>query len=194
MDYIVEQCRDPDSGGRMIDNIITNSILPDLSRKVLGRMVKGEDITNVTIKRDEWVEIHKGDGTAIGALAILDGKLAAIAAYHEDADWDQDELEAFFQVIGAKGRSVLAVATQAKSDPDLLINYPSIYNMQGNLTAQYGAAMVVDGIYAVYFSRGVKVMSKGIARTIVSGTVKEFVVQKGLESAVKKAFEASIKN
>ncbi|WP_420857753.1 type VI secretion system ATPase TssH [Marivivens marinus] len=48
-DHIVDQCRDPDSGGRMIDNIITNSILPDLSRQVLGRMVSGEPIKKVTV-------------------------------------------------------------------------------------------------------------------------------------------------
>ncbi len=53
IDYIVEQCRDPDSGGRMIDNIITNSILPDLSRQVLSRMVSGEDMTSVTVKVGE---------------------------------------------------------------------------------------------------------------------------------------------
>lgn len=47
--HIVDQCRDPDSGGRMIDNIITNSILPDLSREVLGRMVAGEDMASVQI-------------------------------------------------------------------------------------------------------------------------------------------------
>lgn len=49
LEHIVEQCRDPDSGGRMIDNIITNSILPDLSREVLSRMVSGEAMTDVTI-------------------------------------------------------------------------------------------------------------------------------------------------
>ncbi len=49
IDHIVEQCRDPDSGGRMIDNIITNSILPDLSRQVLGRMVSGDEMQEVTI-------------------------------------------------------------------------------------------------------------------------------------------------
>lgn len=49
MEHIVEQCRDPDSGGRMIDNIITNSILPDLSREVLSRMVSGEAMDDVTI-------------------------------------------------------------------------------------------------------------------------------------------------
>ncbi|MDP0927902.1 type VI secretion system ATPase TssH [Paracoccus onubensis] len=51
--HIVDQCRDPDSGGRMIDNIITNSILPDLSRQVLGRMVNGEDMQDVTIKVED---------------------------------------------------------------------------------------------------------------------------------------------
>ena len=47
--HIVDQCRDPDSGGRMIDNIITNSILPDLSRQVLSRMVSGEQMKEVSI-------------------------------------------------------------------------------------------------------------------------------------------------
>ncbi len=47
--HIVDQCRDPDSGGRMIDNIITNSILPDLSRQVLGRMVSGDEMQSVEI-------------------------------------------------------------------------------------------------------------------------------------------------
>ncbi|MDO5604985.1 MAG: type VI secretion system ATPase TssH, partial [Paracoccus sp. (in: a-proteobacteria)] len=50
IDHIVSQCRDPDSGGRMIDNIITNSILPDLSRQVLARMVSGEEMSDVTIR------------------------------------------------------------------------------------------------------------------------------------------------
>ena len=49
IDHIVAQCRDPDSGGRMIDNIITNSILPDLSRQVLSRMVSGQEMSDVTI-------------------------------------------------------------------------------------------------------------------------------------------------
>lgn len=48
--HIVDQCRDPDSGGRMIDNIITNSILPDLSRQVLARMVAGEAMQSVSIE------------------------------------------------------------------------------------------------------------------------------------------------
>ena len=37
VDHIVSLCNDPDSGGRMIDNIITNTLLPDLSRGFLDR-------------------------------------------------------------------------------------------------------------------------------------------------------------
>lgn len=56
--HIVDQCRDPDSGGRMIDNIITNSILPDLSREVLSRMVKGEEIEKVTVRVEDEAFVY----------------------------------------------------------------------------------------------------------------------------------------
>ena len=49
VEHIVSQCNDPDSGGRMIDNIITNSILPDLSRAILSRAVTGEEFREVTV-------------------------------------------------------------------------------------------------------------------------------------------------
>jgi type VI secretion system protein VasG len=52
LDHITEQCKDPDSGGRMIDNIITNSILPEMSRRVLEKMVSGEEFKVVNITLD----------------------------------------------------------------------------------------------------------------------------------------------
>jgi type VI secretion system protein VasG len=55
LDFIVSQCRDPDSGGRMIDNIITNSILPDLSRQVLAKMVAGEEMQSVEVVMKDGV-------------------------------------------------------------------------------------------------------------------------------------------
>lgn len=49
LDHITAQCNDPDSGGRMIDNIITNSILPDLSRKLLQALSSGQEIACVGV-------------------------------------------------------------------------------------------------------------------------------------------------
>nr|WP_246206517.1 type VI secretion system ATPase TssH [Propylenella binzhouense] len=44
VDHIVAQCNDPDSGGRMIDNIVTNTLLPDLSRQFLNRALEKEEV------------------------------------------------------------------------------------------------------------------------------------------------------
>ncbi len=49
VDHIVAQCNDPDSGGRMVDNIITNTILPDLSRAVLTRTLDGVEFSKVDV-------------------------------------------------------------------------------------------------------------------------------------------------
>ncbi|MEM9060509.1 MAG: type VI secretion system ATPase TssH [Pseudomonadota bacterium] len=48
---IVRRCNDPASGGRMIDNIITNTMLPAISLEVLNRSLTGEEISeaNVTV-------------------------------------------------------------------------------------------------------------------------------------------------
>ena len=53
MTFIVDQCKDPDSGGRMVDNIISNSILPDLSREVLSRMVAQTEMKGVEVVMKE---------------------------------------------------------------------------------------------------------------------------------------------
>ncbi|MFY1711912.1 type VI secretion system ATPase TssH [Tritonibacter mobilis] len=52
IEHITSLCRDPDSGGRMIDNIISNSILPELSRKVLKTLSTGGEIHRVTVTAD----------------------------------------------------------------------------------------------------------------------------------------------
>jgi type VI secretion system protein VasG len=56
VDHIVSRCNDPDSGGRMIDNIITNTLLPSLSREFLKRSLAKEAIkeARVTIENDDF--------------------------------------------------------------------------------------------------------------------------------------------
>ena len=56
VDHIVSRCDDPDSGGRMIDNIITNSLLPSLSREFLKRSLAKEapEAVEVTIKDGDF--------------------------------------------------------------------------------------------------------------------------------------------
>ncbi|GAA0781720.1 type VI secretion system ATPase TssH [Roseibium denhamense] len=51
--HIVSLCRDPDSGGRMIDNILTNDLLPKLSRSFLTAQMNGEELNAVTLTAAE---------------------------------------------------------------------------------------------------------------------------------------------
>jgi type VI secretion system protein VasG len=56
VDLIVSRCNDPDSGGRMIDNIVTNSMLPALSRAILNKSLSGEEFSEarVTVENNDF--------------------------------------------------------------------------------------------------------------------------------------------
>ena len=49
VDHIVSLCNDPDSGGRIVDNIITNTLLPELSREFLKRSLAREELTEARL-------------------------------------------------------------------------------------------------------------------------------------------------
>lgn len=52
---VVSRCTESESGGRMIDAILTNTMLPDISREFLTRMMEGKAI--------ERVKVSAGEGT-----------------------------------------------------------------------------------------------------------------------------------
>jgi type VI secretion system protein VasG len=47
---VVSRCTESESGGRMIDAILTNTMLPDISREFLTRMMQGNPIEGVTVQ------------------------------------------------------------------------------------------------------------------------------------------------
>ena len=49
IDEIVNRCQELESGGRMIDAIVTNTMLPDISAEFLNRMMEGKEVTKVAI-------------------------------------------------------------------------------------------------------------------------------------------------
>ena len=49
VDTIVARCQELESGGRMIDAIVTNTMLPDISNEFLRRMMSGGEVNKVAI-------------------------------------------------------------------------------------------------------------------------------------------------
>jgi type VI secretion system protein VasG len=46
---VVSRCTELESGGRMIDAILTNTLLPRISQEILTRAVEGSPVTKVDI-------------------------------------------------------------------------------------------------------------------------------------------------
>jgi type VI secretion system protein VasG len=46
---VVSRCTESESGGRMIDAILTNTMLPDVSRAFLTRTMEGNPVTKVNV-------------------------------------------------------------------------------------------------------------------------------------------------
>jgi type VI secretion system protein VasG len=59
IDHIVSMCNDPDAGGRVIDNIITNTILPSLSREILRRSLAREEIREAKVSAKDGAFVYE---------------------------------------------------------------------------------------------------------------------------------------
>jgi len=46
---VADRCKEVDTGARNIDHILTRSLLPDLSAKMLGRLAEGKSISSVSV-------------------------------------------------------------------------------------------------------------------------------------------------
>jgi type VI secretion system protein VasG len=49
VDEVARRCTEVESGARNVDNILTNSLLPDMSRQILGRMAEGEKPKSICV-------------------------------------------------------------------------------------------------------------------------------------------------
>src|SRR5947207_629932 len=49
VDEVARRCTEVESGARNVDNILTTSLLPDISRQILGRMAEGEKLSSISV-------------------------------------------------------------------------------------------------------------------------------------------------
>jgi len=50
VDHILTRCKEAESGGRVVDAILTNSMLPDIGRSLLEALYRGEEVRKITVK------------------------------------------------------------------------------------------------------------------------------------------------
>jgi len=65
LNAVASRCTEVESGARNVDNILTNSLLPDISRKILGSMAEGEKMTTIHVGVGEDGEFSYSDPNAV---------------------------------------------------------------------------------------------------------------------------------
>ncbi len=148
----------------------------------------------------EWVIIRDVANREIGAIGFLDGTAVVIAAFYDDRDGNKDGRVSWGEAIAAKlspvslkGSAVTEVAMAARLDPDVLARDSGFATEAMRMYLHFAAGLVADGIYAAYFSRGVRAVATPIAGRLASDTVRQFVIRKGMEKAVKSLYDGTVR-
>ncbi len=61
VDLVVQRCTEVESGGRMIDAILGNTVLPSISRKILGGALEGHVPTSICLSADAGAFVYAFD-------------------------------------------------------------------------------------------------------------------------------------
>lgn len=147
----------------------------------------------------DWVLIYKFKKEPIGAVGFLGNEVVTVIAFYDDRDGNKDgkvsigeRIASMLSPISVEGSAVTEVAMQARVNMDVMMRDPGFGQVAMQMFLNFARGLVLDGIYAAYFKRGVSMTGKGVAKLVTDGMVKEFVIKKGFEKAVREAFDAAV--
>ncbi|MQX35230.1 hypothetical protein [Roseospira navarrensis] len=143
----------------------------------------------------DWV-IIKSLNKEIGAIGFINGEAAVVASFYDYRDGNMDgevsipeRVAAFLSPLDIKNKAVTEVAMAARYNMEVLRRDASFTHMANKMYLNFARGLVADGVYAAYFSRGIGSAAGGVAKAVTKNVVKQFVIKKGMESAVKKAYK-----
>jgi type VI secretion system protein VasG len=72
LEAVASRCTEVESGARNVDNILTNTLLPDISRKILGSMAEGEKMSAMHVSVGENGEFSYSDPAAAAEAPLAE--------------------------------------------------------------------------------------------------------------------------
>lgn len=146
----------------------------------------------------DWIVVTGNTNKKIGAVGFIGDQAAVIVSFYDYRDGNQDGKVSWGEAIGAKlspfdlkKKPIAEVAMQARYDTDVMMRDPGFNQMAVNIFLNFASGLVADGVYAAYFSRAVGGLAGGVAGGVTSNVVKQFAIKKGMESAVKQAYQSA---
>lgn len=153
------------------------------------------------MNRIEWVLVPGPGGRAIGAIGFIGNEPAVVVAFTEDADGNRDGtvdwgewLCARISPVHLDGKAVLEVAMTARYLPAIAERGPAFDRWVGEDFVNFAGGLVVDAFYVAYFSQALQVLTGGIAGAIGGGLVREYVMRRGMEAAIHRIYDATVRD
>ena len=145
----------------------------------------------------EWIAVQDFSQKTIGAVGFIGNNAVSVVAFFDDTDGNKDGKISTGEWLGSKvfdlsGKAVTEVAMRARWYPSIITRDFGFDQMAKKMYFNFAGGLVAQGIYKVYFGRGVKLIGGGIAKKITSSMVKQIVIRKGFEKAAKKAFMSAV--
>jgi hypothetical protein len=154
----------------------------------------------MSTNRLEWVIVKDFAQREIGAIGFVGGKAAVITTFYDHRDGNKDGSVSGFEKLGAylspfdlESRAVVEVAMAAATNTEVIRRDTSFGQTANNLFLGFARDMVKEAVYKVYFSQCVGSLAKSVAGAMTKNLVKQFVIRKGMEKAVKEIYDAQIR-
>jgi type VI secretion system protein VasG len=72
LNAVAARCTEVESGARNVDNILTNSLLPDISRKILSSMAEGEKMSAIHVSVGEGGDFSYTDPAVVAEAPLVE--------------------------------------------------------------------------------------------------------------------------
>lgn len=149
----------------------------------------------------EWVAVPGVDGKPIGAVGFVGDTAAVVVAFFEDLDGNRDGEVDWVEWIAGKisplridGMAVTEVAMSARTMSAIVTRDGSFDRWAKETFVRFAGGLVVDAAYAAWFSFGVRAIAGGLASAIGGGIVREYLVRKSMETAVRRIYDARVRD
>jgi hypothetical protein len=149
----------------------------------------------------EWVMVPGIGGRAIGAVGFIGDHAAVVVAFHDDLDGNMDGEVDWVEWIAGRispvhldGKAVTEVAMAARFVPGIVTRDGEFDSWAKEAFVGFAGGLVIDGLYAAWFSLGVRAIAGGIASAIGGGIVREYVIRKSMESAVHRLYDMGVRD
>lgn len=139
----------------------------------------------------------KGQDYDIGAMGLINNKIAVIVTFFDDLDANHDGSVSGAEYIfgwGQKGIQAALVARAAPLNRELLKRCPGdIMVVQKETFALFARDLMLDAAFKVYFMRGVGAAGGVVANMITTSLVKNIMIRKGFSTIVGTAVGFGLK-